>query len=289
VNANTVGASTVRISVDTTLPGISNSTVIDCDGTMSLGADAFVGVDVQAGETWHFHLHYFGGGMDRNPIVYVLDPTCNDSPQCASQVANACSSSADEHFAFSFPTSGRWRVGIDDGNAADGAQYEISMYKLSCGDGVQTHGENCDTMAPGVMSCSNTCRRLLTSEIATEIEPNDTLPEALVLDYMMNDPSHVQEIQGQLTAMDCYPDIYEFTLASPTTFSATALAANGMACTGTMASYAMEIHFPNGTQSSGTPAPCPTIPSMMLAAGRYTVYLRSNGVTTLYRVRFQLD
>jgi hypothetical protein len=136
-------------------------------GVSAPGPDAFFAVDVQAGEYWHFHLAVSPTDPDRpnrDPILYLLNASCAET-QCSRELfANYCDSAGDEHFGFQFNESGRWYIGIDDGNPSGGL-YTLGAYRPTCnGTAPAEHGESCD----GEEGCTEDCRRVIDEDSVTE-------------------------------------------------------------------------------------------------------------------------
>ena len=122
-------------TVDTT--DFSNSISASCVP----GNDAFFTISGAAGDIWH--LHVTSETNTRNPSFYFLTD-CEDRSLCASEtLANECTDSTDEHSAFVLPSTGKFVVGIDDGETGGGV-YNIAAHNIKCNNGKKQHGENCD-------------------------------------------------------------------------------------------------------------------------------------------------
>lgn len=174
---------TRNIAIDTT--GLTNAVTSTCGGAPTLGHDAFIAVDVEAGAYWHFHLHNdtsYSDSINRQPALYLLNSGC-DSRECTFS-SDVCAASGDEHFGFVAPAAGRWYIGIDD-RIAGGGHYLLDAFRPTCGDGTKEHGEACDDGdTDDGDGCNHACLIELTHELPAEREANDNPTEAnfLVMD-----------------------------------------------------------------------------------------------------------
>ena len=123
-DALVIASTTRNIMIDTNM--MRNDTTATCVGIggvelNTIGNDAFLAIDVAAGEYWHFHLR--GNPADpttpmRNPALYLLTSGCD--PRACEQSSDICTGPSDEHFAFVASSPGRWYLGIDDATAGGG-------------------------------------------------------------------------------------------------------------------------------------------------------------------------
>lgn len=200
-----IGQRELGITVDTTRT--TNQTTVPC--APSAGNDAFFGLDVVAGEVWHFHLSVAPGSEAKNPVLYLLSEDCDD--RACIQNSDACEGTGDEHFAFVAPSSGRWYLGIDSADSGGGV-FTLDAYRPVCGDGMKEHGETCDSDEPsacGGAGCVN-CRCRVSPTSPQEKFPNDNLYEANQIEMEGNE---TLTITGGLAGpgscdQSTYPDVY---------------------------------------------------------------------------------
>ena len=133
-----------------------------CTGADAPGNDGFFGVEMAAGDKWHFHLRTTSGG-GLNPAIYVLDSTC-DSRRCmAGDAIDICGVGRDEHLSFVAPQDGTYFVGIDS-RISGSASYQLVAVQPVCGDGVVEHSETCDDRnTDDGDGCDSLCRAELNS------------------------------------------------------------------------------------------------------------------------------
>lgn len=265
-------------------------------GMATGGNDAFYQFDGVSGQFWHFHLAALSA--DRDPVLYVVQSAggvCSSSPVA---VRNACSmTEGDEHFAFVPPTTGRYFLGIDDGESG-GGRYRLQVIRPTCGNAIQEHGEPCDVGAAGDATCDSTCRILL-SDIdgtgLTSVPPgrhNDTTTEAMIVTLEAATPT--LDVAGTIPPGDCYPDVFAIDLAAGARLHVTARnSTSGAACAmASEASYALELQNAAGARIAGgvDASGCPTIDQTLMNAGRYFVWLSATGDRTRpvnYTLRFE--
>ncbi len=186
-----------------------------CGGIATGGPDGFIGIDVVAGQIWHFHLRVVGR-TDRNPSLYLLEDTCN--VLACEESADNCPSSEEEHFAFVPTSSGRWYIGIDDGEMG-GAEYNLDAYLTTC-DAMRTeHGEACDGRdGERSENCSDDCRILLNSTNTREQSPNQNFVEASEVVLSDDGTLVVSGDIGSDTSQCTYPDMFTMRLSAGQTF-----------------------------------------------------------------------
>ena len=263
-------------------------------GMATGGNDAFYQFDGVSGQFWHFHLAALSPG--RNPVLYVVQSSggvCSSSPVA---VRNACTmSEGDEHFAFVPPTTGRYYLGIDDGNAG-GGRYRLQVIRPVCGNGVQEHGEPCDE-DPMMGRCDSMCRILLADLDATgttSVPPgrhNDTATEAMIVQVAAGDTI---DVRGTVPAGDCYPDVFAVDLPAGARIRVTARNATSTACVAEMGvSYGLELQNAAGSviaTGGNDGMGCFGIDQMLTNPGRYFVWLSATGDPSRpanYTLRFE--
>jgi len=198
-------------------------------GVSAPGLDAFFAVDVQAGEYWHFHLAT--SEPARDPILYLLNASCAET-QCSRELfANYCDSAGDEHFGFQFNESGRWYIGIDDGNAGGGV-YTLGAYRPTCnGTAPAEHGESCD----GEEGCTEDCRRVIDEDSVTETGFSFNVQEANLIRLPAGNELTFEGDVGGFEGC-AYPDVFAIDIPAGATLTVEELGPDGMTCTGAGAS-----------------------------------------------------
>lgn len=209
------GASDVRILTNSeediaidTRPLFNRVSGFASCGEQTPGRDGFLGVQVQAGEYWHFHLRVNTAEdpdpSNRNPILYLLDDSCNVTVCNNDVLANFCSEEQDEHFGIRFRNSGLFYIGIDDGNAGGGA-YLLDALRPVCDSTQREHGEACD----GEANCSNDCLSILDENNRAEQGFNFNFFEANLISLGSSGTGSI-EIQGSIGGFQgcAYPDVY---------------------------------------------------------------------------------
>ncbi|MGE3633075.1 MAG: hypothetical protein AB7P00_24470 [Sandaracinaceae bacterium] len=254
--------------------GLGNSVRSRC-GVAMTGPNGFLALETQAGQQWHFHVQAQAGDLD--PLIYLLDSTC-DARDCAFN-GNYCSGMAnDEHFAFIAPNDGIYYLGIDDGVNAQGGEYTLGAYLITCGDGEKTHGEPCDLSAAGG-NCNARCHPDLgTATVEAEIEANDSIVEA---NHVVLPASNSFEFSGSLTPDGCtYPDVYSFEVRTDNSMvSVVALDTAGDPCAASSLTDAFTLTIRNGengtviapTSEVGTG--CAIIEPRALNSGTYYLWV----------------
>lgn len=174
----------------------------------SRGSDGFIAIDVQALDTWHFHLQV-RDREDRNPSLYLLPSNgsggCTDT--ACEQLSDSCTGSGEEHFSFVPTADGRWYIAIDDGELG-GAEYSLSAYRTFC-DGTLEHGEACD----GGANCTSDCRVRLDEENTNILTTQQNFVEAAEVVVPASGSVTVTGRIGDSQGLCDYPDV--FTLRIP--------------------------------------------------------------------------
>lgn len=204
--------SSQTFSIDTT--GRTNDVSPSC--ASSPGPDAFLQVDVQSGQYWHFHLRPSGTGAQmRDPVLHVFPIGANNvcNTMACSGIAgvatsrNVCGVGGEEHFGVQFPSSGRFAIAIDEADGASpGGRFELNAFQPICGQFGQEHGEGCDdnntTDGDG---CDHRCRVELTTGQG-ETESNEDRFWANVL--MMNSAGGSFDVTGIFAGSACDVDAF---------------------------------------------------------------------------------
>lgn len=250
-----------------------NSEVAGCIGQASPGNDGFFGVEMQAGEKWHFHIRN-NAGTGTNPSLYILNGTCDDRTCQPGDAIDVCGSDRDEHLSFVPPTSGVFYVGID-GREAGGGVYSVEVWRPECGNGVLEHSEGCDNATD--TSCDAECRHVaLDGEV--ESEPNDDFSSANVALSALGTTS----LRGQLVDL-CDLDMYMLDLpdTANATLTATITDNGGAACGDSAPEVELELLDESGVRVlgngtvGGAGGTCPSIEGAGFATGvSGRVYLR---------------
>lgn len=172
-------------------------------GVESRGSDGFIAIDVQALDTWHFHLQV-RNQTDRNPSLYLLPSNgaggCTDT--ACEQLSDSCSGPGEEHFSFVPTEDGRWYIGIDDGEMG-GAEYSLSAYRTFC-DGTLEHGEACD----GSAICTSDCRVRLNNENTNIFTTQQNFVEAAEVVVPPSGSLTVTGRIGDSQGLCDYPDVF---------------------------------------------------------------------------------
>jgi hypothetical protein len=234
-------------------------------GVSAPGPDAFFAVDVQAGEYWHFHLATSDPG--RNPILYLLNASCAET-QCSRELfANYCDTAGDEHFGFQFNESGRWYIGIDDGNAGGGV-YTLGAYRPTCnGTAPAEHGESCD----GEEGCTEDCRRVIDEESVTESGFSFNVQEANLIRLPAGNELTFEGDVGGFEGC-AYPDVFAIDIPMGATLTVEELGPDGSTCTGAGAS-SIQVAIQSRTgmvrARSNAVNGCALVSSTFAAEGRF--------------------
>jgi cysteine-rich repeat protein len=292
-----LGVTQTNLAINTV--GLGNHVTSSCGGAETLGADAFIAVDVQAGDYWHFHLRNDPDDLasaSRQPALYlILAPggSC-DSRDCRF-ASDVCAESGDEHFAFVADEPGRWYLGIDD-RQTGGSRYLLDALHPTCGEDGREHGEACDdgnsTDGDG---CNRRCQREVTESLPNEVEPNDNPNEANML---------VMPLSGELTVLGniggpggCrYSDTFAIDVPPNAHVEVDVLTTGGAVCTDAALTNSYQLSLRNSA-SMDVVAPmtdangCAIVRSNALAGGLYFLTATLPGETTSiapYRLRVRV-
>lgn len=259
----TEGVSDVTIDLSANTDTISD--IGFCTGADAPGNDGFFGVEMEAGEKWHFHLRT-NAEAALNPAIYVLDSTC-DSRRCMSGDAiDVCGEGRDEHLSFVAPRTGTFFVGVDS-RLPGGASYQLVAIRPVCGNGEIEHSETCDdnNTADGD-GCDSLCRAELSSGMS-EVEPND-------------DPTGANRIlsrSGTATGVlggRCDRDMFVLEVETAGDIQVSLSGVGGSACVDGDPTFELDLLGDDGLTviSRGANASgefCPTVNATGLAAGTY--------------------
>jgi len=255
------------IPVDTTALSDRINDVNSCAGSLAPGNDGFFGLEMTAGERWHFHVTALEAAGD--PVVYVLSSGCDPRTCQRGDATNNCNL-RDEHFTYVAPSTGTFFVGVDDANTRGGT-YEVLPIRPECGNGMVEHSESCDETSA---TCSADCQRIL-SDGDGEVEPNDDPAGANVLGFTSG------TIQGDV-ASQCDLASFRFTAPAGATLTASVLPRGMAACTSSAPALDLELVSTDGRSLIGSvvaaPGVCPEIIGTEpfatgLAAGDYALRL----------------
>ena len=210
-----IDATTTDIIIDTR--ELTPTAAPSCGALNASGPDGFIGVNVLAGSTWHFHLTLLEGtdveGEINNPSLYLIANGCNT--RTCEELSDSCRTRGEEHFAFVPSSDGDWYVGIDD-SASGGGRYRLDAYLTVCGNGVFEHGEACDPTAPGSPPCTmGTCRKIVDTTNTLTTPPNQNLVEASLLMPDENGELEFRGTVGDSTGECSYPSVYAFQVGVP--------------------------------------------------------------------------
>ncbi len=269
------------------------STVSQACGATTPGNDAFIAVEVAAGEYWHFHLST--PDTTRRPILFLTPASSCDTRTCEF-VSEACSGSGDEHFAFRANSPGRWFIGIDDGETG-GGEYTLEAFRPVCGMNGLEHGEGCDdgNNVDGD-GCDRRCRRELSELQSVEVEPNDNNAEANALRLTAGNELQITGIIGGRGACT-YADVFAISvLTSGQDLEVDALMPDGSPCASrALTPYQLALRGADGIDVSTNMQDsngCSVVRAVNLDAGEYFVRVtipeeRENPAD--YRLRFRLN
>ena len=259
----TSGLSDVTIDLSTHTDDISD--IGFCTGADAPGNDGFFGVEMSAGEKWHFHVRT-NAGAALNPAIYVLDSTC-DSRRCmAGDAIDVCGEGRDEHLSFVAPQAGTYFVGIDS-RLSGGATYQLVAVRPVCGNGEIEHSETCDdNNTEDGDGCDSLCRAEMSSG-AAEVEPNDDPTGANRILSLTSTASGV--LGGR-----CDRDLFVVEVESAGDLQVALSGIGGTACVDGDPTFELDLLGPDGRTvvRRGAPAAgefCPTVNATALAAGVY--------------------
>lgn len=259
----TSGLSDVTIDLSAYTDDISD--IGFCTGADAPGNDGFFGVEMDAGEKWHFHVRT-NASAALNPAIYVLDSTC-DSRRCmAGDAIDVCGEGRDEHLSFVAPQAGTYFVGVDS-RLSGGASYQLVAVQPVCGNGEVEHSETCDdnNLEDGD-GCDSECRAELGSNIA-EAEPND-------------DPTGANRILSVNSAVNgvlggrCDRDMFVVDVETLGDFQVQLDGAGGTACVDGDPTFELDLLSSDGRTVISRGANedgefCPTMTSFGLEPGTY--------------------
>ncbi len=259
-----------NVPIDLTTLSDDISDIGFCTGADAPGNDGFFGVQMEAGEKWHFHLRTVSEDM-RNPAIYVLDSSC-DSRRCmAGDAIDVCGEGRDEHLSFVAPRAGLYYVGIDS-RVVGGAMYQLVALRPVCGNDDVEHSETCDDgNTESGDGCDATCRHELPHPMTgmAEAEPND-------------DPTGANRIvagTGNVTGRlggRCDTDLFSFDVEEGTNVNVALRGAGGVACPVGTPTFSLQLLAANATSlvaAGNVPdgENCPVLTATGLTAGTYYV------------------
>lgn len=255
-------------------------TNVGCTGRSSPGPDGFFAVDMEAGERFHIHIRRRSAGAD--PVLYVLRQICDERNCDRPFGLDACRADSDEHLSILATSAGRYYVGIDSGNE-EGFAGSVEVFRPTCGNGMQEHGESCEPGVDPTLTCTDQCRVVL-SGAAQEHEVNDDSRMANELELGAASVA----IGGRIGTL-CELDVFAFDVpAGGGSIRASLRTAAGGACPSGTPTTALEllgadgiVVFGEGSLRSGSA--CPSIDetdafATNLVEGRY--HLRIHAVNT---------
>ena len=197
---------TTDIRIDTrNLTSAIDTTCGSANGTP--GNDAFIAMQVVAGEYWHAHLSVLSRTEDRDPVLYLELPTDCSGRTC-DEVSDSCHDDNDEHFGFRAKKTGLLMLGIDDAKVG-GGEYMLEVFKPVCGDGVRIHGEACDDgNRMNGDGCDRDCRVELGNGQDTEVESNDDVFYANVVELPTGGPEPMTRTIKGAIGQTCDSDFF---------------------------------------------------------------------------------
>jgi hypothetical protein len=266
------------IRVDTRPFGSDVNSLPGSCGVSTPGNDAFFAVDVQAGEYWHFHLATASDDPDRvnrNPMVYLLNASCAETQCSRNLFADYCDQQQDEHFGFQFNESGRWYIGIDDGNAGGGV-YTLGAYRPTCnGTAPAEHGESCD----GEEGCTEDCRRVINEESVAEAGFSFNVQEANLIELPA---SNALTFEGDVGGFEgcAYPDVFAIDVPAGAN-----LVLEEMGCTNGAGAASIRVAIQSRTgmvraASDPTADGCAGVSSTFATEGRFFIVVTDARVDT---------
>jgi hypothetical protein len=266
-----------RIVIDTRelRDNVNQQRGLSCTGKPAPGADGFFAIEVEFGDTWHFHLspdqEFFDDtGIARNPVLYVLDETC-DIRNCP-RGHDICERNSDEHFTYTStdrnPTT--VHVGIDD-RFEGGGVYTLQAIKVDCELDEVQHGKAC---VLGSDDCDDRCRSLLDprNPIETTVSHAE-FTSANVIRFPDGESS--VSIQGGIGG--CEPDFYALEVSDGARIEAALLTDDEEPCPEDAEPVLLEL-FDSGLRLLEDAEPssaeaCPSLVSDELDEGEYFLKL----------------
>jgi cysteine-rich repeat protein len=281
-------------TADTTALHNDFSDLVSCTGHVEQGNDGFFGVDLRAGERWHFHIHPLTPGIDT--ALYVLS-TCDDRSCSTGDGEDECGPDRDEHMTFVAPSTGRFLVGISS-RAPGGGRFDMLAIHPVCGNGIKEHSESCDDgNTRSGDGCDDHCRSELYPPRAMEVEPNDDTEGA---NEVKVTPAAPITVSGRLGGR-CDQDTFAVQVPAGASIRATMLDSNGAVCPAGSPPLQMMLVLPDGHtvggQATTRGGACPSIgdqPFASTVSEAATYYIR---VTTVgddpnifdYSLQIELD
>jgi cysteine-rich repeat protein len=269
-----------NIQID--LGAFANDSNMACSAATP-GNDAFLAIDMEAGEYWHFHLSALAS--NRHPTLSISDGSCR-----CEVISNQCEEEGDEHLAFFAESTGRFFLGIDD-ELGGGGLVNLSVFRPICGENGSEHGEGCDdgNTLDGD-ECDSHCHSELTAERNAEIEPNDNRAEANAL---LLGAANELEVTGNIGGPGAclYHDVFEIEIPASADLEIVALGPDSSMCRSEqLTPFNISLETPSGDIIEGTEDAfgCSTFVGDALPAGTYYVHVSlpiSLAVVTSYRLR----
>lgn len=255
---------------------VNQQSGLACTGKAARGADGFFSVEMEFGDTWHFHISpdrafFDETGIPRNPVLYVLDETC-DIRNCP-RGHDICEDNADEHFTFTSTDSGTTvvHIGVDD-RFSGGGVYRFEAIKTVCGNGERQHGKAC---IKGEEDCDENCRPLLDPEnpIETTVSHAEFTSANVVQFADPDSPS--ASVRGVLAG--CEPDFYLVKVPEDGIVEATLLTEDEEDCPDNAPAIVLELFddelVPILDERTDGENGCPSITSDPLSEGDYFLKL----------------
>jgi cysteine-rich repeat protein len=265
-------STSVSLGIDTSTFKGDYSELVACVGHDLPGNDAFVAVEMAAGEKWHVHVNPLSADFD--PAVYIL-ASCDERACSKVTAIDECGPNKSEHLSFVAPQTNKYLIGIDSA-VAGGGRANVLIFKPTCGNSVVEHSETCDDgNTSSGDGCDSLCRKELSAATVTEAEPNDDPRAANVL-------LGAAQVGGMtamgLLASRCDHDMYAITRTTQGTLRAT-ISATTLACAAEGATISLSLIGSDGqtavpgavlTQAND----CPSLEAKDLAPGEYYVVIR---------------
>lgn len=288
-------SSSESVIVDTT--GLDNTfdELSACLGHDALGNDGFVGVEMVAGERWHFHVKVTGEAPTVNPSVYVLQ-SCDDRSCAPGEGLDECGAGRDEHLSFVAPQADTFYVAIDS-REAGGDRFELLALQPTCGDGTPEHSETCDDGdTESEDGCDNGCRAEIGKTLTPESEPNDEPLNANVI--VLAGGTGVATVAAGLGER-CDFDTFAVDVPAGGAIRATVSDENGAPCTGPSPPLRLTLHQPDGftvrgSVTGGDGGDCPAITDLEpfavgLQADEYYVRVAEESEPVPFRYQIRIE
>ena len=277
------------IRVDTTSMVNDIGSLPGCGNLSTPGADAFLAIDVQAAEEWHFHLRVDSANdpdpSSRNPTLYLLNSSCSATLCRQELLANFCDEQQDEHFTFTFPEAGRWYVAVDD-RTAGGGVYLLDAVRPVCGNDEPEHGEACE----GQVGCADDCRWELSEASVQERGFNFNFKEA---NRVVLPATNELEIRADIGGFEgCgYPDVFAVDVPAGATLRVNQRNDDGTACTpgGTPDLNLTLRNAGNMVRGGDVVAGCPVINETFAGGGLFFVVVEDVRFDVSRPLRYRLN